>query len=482
MYRRKFYFVVALIVLMVVGFLATSLTSYYVARDSITSQISEQTLPLTSDNIYSEIQRDLLRPVLISSLMASDTFLRGWALAGETDPEQIRVYLSEIQDRYDTITAFFVSDTTRNYYHPTGIVKQIDLNDPEDAWYGRVRTMREPYEINVDQDTVDRSRLSIFINYRVFGYDNNYIGTTGVGLAVSSVTTLIDNYQQRYGRTIYFVDRQGDVTLTSTNASHVTEQRLQDRPGLGAQATQVLSSLGTSLSYVDPNGETIFLNSRLVPEFDWYLVVEQRGGVADTRIQSTLWLNVGLALGIMALVMFAAHFTLRSYQGQLEQMATTDRLTGAANRHVLETLFDHSAKTSQRNSRPFSVVNVDIDFFKKVNDTYGHPGGDVTLKAVADIIKAHIRATDVVCRWGGEEFMLLLEDCPDVEAVERAHKIRMAVKTQEITFGRDRIKITLSCGVAQYRPGESLESLTGRADTALYAAKDAGRDQVRAAP
>ena len=77
--------------------------------------------------------------------------------------------------------------------------------------------------------------------------------------------------------------------------------------------------------------------------------------------------------------------------------------------------------------------------------------------------------------------MLLLEDCPDAEAVERAHRIRMAVKNHEITFGRDRIRITLSCGVAQYRPGESLESLTGRADAALYAAKNDGRDQVRLA-
>lgn len=77
--------------------------------------------------------------------------------------------------------------------------------------------------------------------------------------------------------------------------------------------------------------------------------------------------------------------------------------------------------------------------------------------------------------------MLLLEDCPDAEAVERAHRIRMAVKNHEITFGRDRIRITLSCGVAQYRPGESLESITGRADSALYAAKNEGRDQVRLA-
>lgn len=480
MYRRKFYFVVSLIVLMVAGFLATSLTSYFVARDSITAQISEQTLPLTSDNIYSEIQRDLLRPVLISSLMASDTFLRDWAIGGETDPEQVRLYLSEIQDRYDTITSFFVSDTTLNYYHPTGIVKRIDPATAEDSWYARVRAMREPYEINIDDDTVDRSRLSIFINYRVLDYDGNYIGTTGVGLAVSSVTTLINNYQQRYGRTIYFVDRLGNITLTGTGTT-LDEQRLQERPGLGALATQVLSNPSAALRFRNPDGEDIFLNSRLVPEFDWYLVVEQQGASGDERIASTLWINVGLAFGIMALVLFAAHFTLRSYQGQLEQMATTDKLTGAANRHVFETLFDHVAKMSLRNRKPFSVVNVDIDFFKKVNDTYGHPGGDLVLKVVADIIKAHIRESDVVCRWGGEEFMLLLEDCPEREAVERAVTISTAIRNQGIAFGRDRIQITLSCGVAEHRPGETMASLTSRADVALYEAKHQGRDQVRVA-
>ena len=87
MLRRKLYFVIALVALLVIGFLATSLTSYYVATDSLAEQISEQTLPLTSDNIYSEIQRDLLRPILISSLMASDTFLRSaWRISSRGQP------------------------------------------------------------------------------------------------------------------------------------------------------------------------------------------------------------------------------------------------------------------------------------------------------------------------------------------------------------------------------------------------------------
>lgn len=127
---------------MVVGFLATSLTSYFVARDSISRNISEQMLPLTSDNIYSEIQRDLLRPILISSVMATDTFVRDWALSGEDDNTQIIAYLTEIQQEYDTITAFFVSENTRQYYHPSGVLKTVSENDPDDAWYFRVRNLR----------------------------------------------------------------------------------------------------------------------------------------------------------------------------------------------------------------------------------------------------------------------------------------------------------------------------------------------------
>ncbi len=478
MYRRKLYFVVGLIVLMAVGFLATSLSSYFVAHDSLSRQLSEQTLPLTSDNIYSEIQRDLLRPVLISSLMASDTFLRDWVMAGEIEELQIRAYLEQIQSRYDTITAFFVSDATHRYYHPSGVIKEVSPEDPEDDWYFRVRGLRDPYEINIDDDTADRSRLSIFINYRVLDASGALIGVTGVGLAVNSVVTLINNYQARYGRRIYFIDRLGNITLTGSNGETILESRVQERPGMTAAATQILSSPSMSLNYRRPDGESVFVNSRLVPEFDWYLVVEQVGSESNARIQSTLMLNISISLGIMAMVLFAAHHTLRAYQGQLERMATTDRLTGVANRYVFETLFDHITKAAMRRDRPISLIGADIDHFKKVNDTYGHLGGDQVLRVVADIVRAHVRESDVVCRWGGEEFMILLEDCNADEAARRASVIAEAVRHQTITFGRDKIKVTLSCGVAQHHKGEPLESLTGRVDVALYEAKHLGRDQV----
>lgn len=143
MHKRKLISVVALAVLLIAGFLATSLTSYFVARDSLASSITDQMLPLTSDNIYSEIQRDLLRPILISSVMATDTFVRDWKLQGESDPQRIIAYLAEIQQEYDTITAFFVSEQSRQCYHPTGILKTVSETDPADAWYFAVRNQRE---------------------------------------------------------------------------------------------------------------------------------------------------------------------------------------------------------------------------------------------------------------------------------------------------------------------------------------------------
>lgn len=478
MYRKKLYVLVAVILLLVVGFLATSLVSYYVARDSIASQISDQALPLTSDNIYSEIQRDLLRPVLISSLMASDTFLRDWTVDGEQDPEQVRLYLAEIQDKYDTITAFFISDDTLNYYHSTGILKQVNLQAEEDAWYARVRSMREPYEINIDNDTADRTRLSVFINYRMLDQSCTYLGATGVGLAVSSVTTLINNYQQRYGRTIYFADRQGNITLTGDTSSSLEEQHLADRPGLGALATQVLSTPSTSLSYTNDNGQTVYLNSRLVPEFDWYLVVEQNENRAAGRIQDALLVNTSLALVIMALVIFGAHFTLKTWQGQLELMATTDQLTGVANRHMFEILFEQAANRAQREHKPLTLLAVDIDEFKKINDHWGHQGGDAALHALATLLKHQVRMTDVVCRWGGEEFMIMLDDCTLAEAEERATALLAAIRSLSIPFGREIIRLTASCGLTDVQPGEGLDRIIARADKALYAAKRGGRDQL----
>ncbi|MCS3902749.1 diguanylate cyclase (GGDEF)-like protein [Methylohalomonas lacus] len=479
MLSRKIYFAAALAVLLIIGFMATSLISYFVAHDSMSDYLAEETLPLTSDNIYSEIRRDLLRSILISSLMAHDTFVRDWTLSGEENPEAIVRYLSEIRQKHETITAFFVSDRTRNYYHPDGIIKQVDADDPADSWYFRIREMNDPYEINIDNDTADRQRVNIFINYRVNDYQGNFIGVTGIGLSVDAVADLIASYQKRYGRQIYFVDRDGKVVLNGTDFSG--PRQLHERAGIGRHATQVLTSPGMSFTYQRPDGHTIHVNTRLISEFDWYLVVEQDEHAAETRIRNTLIANILVSLAITILVLTVAHFMVRGYQRRLEEMATTDKLTGAANRQVFDMIFDHVIKTARRRNEAVTLITLDIDHFKEVNDNHGHQAGDQVIRQIADVIRQHTRDTDTLCRWGGEEFLLLLSDCSLANARERAESIRAAINSEIIQVGNHAIGVTVSLGLAEYRHNEDMATFISRADKALYAAKSRGRDQVQCA-
>ena len=472
---KKLYFAIILCILLAVGFLTTSFVSFYVARDSLEEQISESTLPLTSDNIYSEIQRDLLQPIFISSLMAHDTFFRDWALSGETDPERITKYLAEIQSRYDTITAYFISEETRNYYHPTGVIKQVSEDDPADGWYFRARDGKQPYEINIDHDTVDRSRLSIFVNYQVRDYDGNVIGITGVGLAVSSVTNLIETYQARYGRTIYFIDTEGHVTLRGSGFGDA--HSLQERPGMRTQATKILTSPGASISY-EHGGHTYFVNSRLVPEFGWLLIVEQSDYSSDARLQNTLFINIAISLLITIVVGLIAFLTVRNYQKRLEELASRDKLTGTFNRQVFDMIFDQAVQNAKRQKSVLSVMCFDVDGFKEINDGYGHPGGDAALREVLTMVRQNVQDSDVICRWGGDEFVVLFPGKDRKEAMTKARELADSVRNAPVRFGRDHIPVTISAGITEYRDGEDLDTLMARVDNALYTAKASGRDHI----
>ena len=476
MQNRKRFFTLTISLLVLLGFMATSLIGYFVARDSTNEQLQKQMLPLTSDNIYSEIQRDLLQPLLISSLMANDTFLINWAESGEKDPQPLAEYLAQIQRKYQTITAFFVSEKTRNYYHPNGVIKQVDESDPADAWYFHSRQNSTDYDINIDWDTAAPNRMSIFVNYRVLNQQGELVGVTGVGLSMEKVAQLIENYQRRYGREIYFVDRQGEITLRSSQFQQ--DIYLQNKAGLDQLFLQILSNPSASVSYDAKDGNTIYLNSRLVPEFDWFLIVEQINDPATAKIETALWINIAVSLAISICVLLVVHFTLRGYQRRLELMATKDKLTGATSRQVFDWVFKRAQKTALRKDWPLSMIVLDIDHFKNINDQYGHQFGDQVLKSVSQLIRKKVRDVDVLCRWGGEEFLLLLENCDQQHAAKVAETLRESISQLQIRIKDQRVSVTISAGVAEYQLDESMDHLIERCDHAMYESKNKGRNRI----
>jgi len=473
---KKRRLVLAVTTLLVLGFLTTSLAAYLVSDMALRDQLRTSGLPLTSDNIYSDIQNDLLPPILVSATMAQDTFLRDWVLDGERDISKIVRYLTEIRARYNTITAFFVSEDTRKYYHPTGIVEQVTRKDQTDTWYFRVREMQPEYEINVDVDQANEFTLTAFINYKVYDYDRNLIGATGVGLEATEMLERIDQYEQQYGREIYFVG-PGGAMIFQAGEDNDKPANITNVEGLGRIAPQILDSPRGSWEY-EREGQTYLLNTRYIPEFDWYLFVEQPGSAVTADVRKAFVLNLGVGLAVAVLVVALTHLTVQGYQRRLERMATTDNLTGVANRHSFEMLTEPYIGEQPGDASSNALILFDLDQMKQVNDQYGHLVGDQVIKEVADLARDNLRATDLLCRWGGEEFVAWLHGCGLDDAVSIARKIHAAVRGREFTSRG--VSVTASFGVVEHLPGDSLERTLSRADRAMYQAKRSGRDGIKA--
>ena len=471
--------ITAIALLLAFGFLATTLASYYVSSKAIKEAILQDELPLTSDSIYSEIQRDLLRPIFVSSLMASNTFLRDWVLEGEKDTDKITRFLSEIKKRYNAFTSFLVSENTHTYYQAKGILKKVREDEPRDNWYFRVRDMDRPYETNVDPDMANNDTITIFINYRVLDYQGNFIGATGIGLRAHAVKSLIGTYQSKYGRQVYFTNKQGIIQLHSGTFDG-TELNIHKRTGISKITGQILSQKESVFEY-DNGRETILLQSRFIPELQWYLLVEVSTDQAFRTIRGTLITNLIICTVVFIVVLLIAGYTINQYQSRLEEMTSTDSLTGAVSRQTFELIINQIISHLKRDNKPMSVIFFDIDDFKGVNDRYGHAVGDRVLKEVVKATRGRLRESDILCRWGGEEFLILLEDCNDTDAAAIAENIRSATAAATVDSKDGPLSVSISLGIAQHRADENQESLILRADKAMYTAKEAGKNTLSVA-
>ena len=170
--------------------------------------------------------------------------------------------------------------------------------------------------------------------------------------------------------------------------------------------------------------------------------------------------------------LIAQHETLHT---QMARMAAEDSLTGLYNRRKINELIQYEIERSERYKKGFSIIIIDIDFFKHVNDRHGHLAGDELLKMFSRILKDTIRHTDKVGRWGGEEFVVLCPETNPEGAKSLANKIRN--KIASTTFN-DFGKQTASFGIACYHQGDTMDSMISQADEALYTAKNSGRNRV----
>ena len=178
------------------------------------------------------------------------------------------------------------------------------------------------------------------------------------------------------------------------------------------------------------------------------------------------------------------HTEKKRVQAQLEQLARSDALTGLSNRRDFYDKAEHEITRSRRSGQAFCVLMLDVDYFKKINDQYGHAGGDDVLRQLAQLLVAQMRSMDLPARLGGEEFAVLMPSTPLADAVQAAERLRIALQDTPITLGSGQVvNITASLGLAQWEASDpDIDAPLQRADSALYRAKTTGRNRLCTEP
>ncbi|MEM9318613.1 MAG: GGDEF domain-containing protein [Pseudomonadota bacterium] len=195
------------------------------------------------------------------------------------------------------------------------------------------------------------------------------------------------------------------------------------------------------------------------------------------------WMGRFLFLGGGVSILLFAYLSLSTvsallHTDELRQESRTDALTGLTNRRGIDEALDHLVARAQLTERPLVALMADIDHFKSVNDTYGHAIGDLAIQATGNILGQSMRSGDLVGRYGGEEFVVLMPDCEFDDAVFIAEQFRAALESMPVTSPEGRLSITASVGAAELSKGEVGRDLLHRADLCLYQAKNDGRNRV----
>jgi len=454
----------------------SSIINYKMDVESAQAQLKNISLPLSIDNIYTEIQQEMIEPLIVASLMGNDTFLKDWIIEGEKDVYPIQKYLYEIESKYRMFTSFLVSNITKNYYTSKGVIDNINKNNPEDDWFFDFRKKKDLYEVNLDYNKHIDDSLIMFINYKVKDYEGKLIATTGVGIKLFDIEKMLYSFKNNYRYDVYFASEDGEIILHTKELDK--RGNLATIDGLKEIQPAIFGKKLNKFEYKYKDKEYL-LSTKYIEQLKLYLFVEVDKKEYMANLQKTFYANLVVSLLVTLLIVLIIIYTIDIYQKQLEQQATEDSLTKLFNRRKFNKELEYMFNLHRRGKiKKLTMVMLDIDNFKIVNDTFGHLVGDKVLVRFSAILKESIRKTDLIARWGGEEFVMLFVDTKKEEILQIIEKLQRAFKEDKVLQDILDKPITASFGFSELRSEDSQDGLIGKVDKALYEAKNSGKDKL----
>ncbi|PZA13374.1 sensor domain-containing diguanylate cyclase [Rhodopseudomonas palustris] len=404
-------------------------------------------------------------------------------------PDAVRALLQLDAGAVHTVRSFIV-DRSGAIVLAADASEQSWLGQPnlqEVHWFQQALAGRAVREFRVDPPERIRAYLTA---YPIRSAEGSIVGVAVLESSLESLATVMGRYDQAFfvvdGRGVVIITNQRDELLrTLWPRPDLPRQLLSEQLGEPPRQPMLAHEVFGS-GWMDFGGRRSYVLRAPIAETSASLVlaVPVKGIFASRLLGIVITLQVaiaalfyffGLDSGVRDRLQRQLHEELQFRSQELARQAATDALTGLFNRMTFNERLDEELARSERSGRPFSLVLFDIDHFKEVNDIYGHPMGDQVLIRLSQTVAASVRRADLLVRWGGEEFALLLADTDAQAAYETANKLRLLVAH---TLFEQVGTVTASFGVAQVLPGDNAETLVARADNALYRAKLNGRNRA----
>jgi len=407
-------------------------------------------------------------------MMANDTFVQDWLKNSEEDQSKIIEYLSSIKNKYSMFSTFLVSERTGNYYTQDKFIEKVIPSRARNKWYFNFKAQQNIHEINIDYNANLSNSLMMFINYKILDTHYKFIGATGVALKTEYIHNMLKRFRQQYGFKVTFFNHLGEAVLSEPkyNSYHT----IDESPLLRDYKEKILSKQSNSIEIRDD--ETYIINTKYIPELNLYLTIEVTLNEYTNSSITILYFNLLAAFFVLLFVIVILYRIIQNHNKELQSLAYFDPLTKIYNRRIFETKLSDAMKHSKRYSEPFSLLFIDIDNFKNVNDTMGHDVGDKVLLLVATLLKSSIREVDIIARWGGEEMVIMLSNVDIEHAKILSENLRALLASDRVLFKLLNYNLTASFGVTQFQSSDSIERIIKRADEAMYLSKEGGKNRV----
>lgn len=447
--------------------IAVSIAITYTAYLAIKGLVAEQSRlqQQSMSPVFSLVYEEVLRPLQIAQTISKAEFFTSVMNQSDIDKAAMVEQLKQLESSFGLVF-FTASEKARTQYFSNG--NTLELQEGKVYWY--FEALAQNKDIIADLGNVEDVHL--YYDVKVRNKQGEFLGYIGVGRRMQEFISRFEDYKTRFGYDFLFVNDKNRIMLTSIPELVVRDATVPSLETLPWYNTYLDSDSGSVL--ISDRGQDFLISEIRIEELDWKMMLMIPLQARQAQITRSFVINTVIALALIIALFILAFWLISLYRRHLEKSIEIDQLSGLPNRTYVMRQYHRL----RRHEHDLHVVMVDIDRFKQINDTFGHNAGDSVIQEVSHILKAQLRQQDLVGRWGGEEFIILIPNADEEVALRIAERARKELEQLVVHHEEHEIVVTASFGIGQGNASLPLSKILSKADNALYKAKKHGRNRV----